>query len=261
MKKNTLKTAFLTTLLASFFILISAVGVEAQTQSISGDGLCGSSTSTACTPAHLKAIGTKVLTLFVYLGSAILVAVIGIRLVLSVLAYMRGDAGAIKRAGENAFNAFIGFFIVFAVGGGIFLLLLRYFGAQPWTVKLLQMFADSSLIEHAYAQTATTTMLPNPLGSNSAYDLIIAGLSLAMRFFVYPGLIVLWVASGFKFIYSQGNPEGLKTARSWLMWSVIVTIVAFSLQGFILAFRATAERIVPAISSIDVISPEASSRA
>jgi hypothetical protein len=60
----------------------------------------------------------------------------------------------------------------------------------------------------------------------------------------------MWVASGFKFVYSQGNPEGLKTARSWLLVSFIVTIVAFSLQGFILALKATAQKIVPTTTSI-----------
>lgn len=186
-------------------------------------------------------MGTRLLAMFALLGSVLLVTVIGIRLVMSVFAYMRGDVGAIKRAGEAAFNAAIGFFIVFAVGGGIFLVLLKTLGTKPEFLKLLEMFT-STFVETAHAQEK---LLPNPLGSNSAYDIILAALNLAMRFFIYPGLIAMWVASGFKFIYSQGNPEGLKTARNWLFISFIVTIVTFSLQGFMLAFRATAEKIVP----------------
>lgn len=248
MKFSTTKTVFLSMFLATALVALSVSGVQAQAPSIAGDGVCGSSSSTICKPSDLKEMGQRLLTMFALLGSGILVVIIGIRLVTSMFAYMRGDAMAIKKAGEAAFNALIGFFIVFAVAGGIFLLGLKYLGAQPWVGQLLQMFS-SAFTETAYAHVQTAyaeeTLLPNPLGSNSAYDLILAAMNLAMRFFIYPALIVMWVASGFKFIYSQGNPEGLKTARDWLLWSFVITIVAFSLQAFLLAFRATAEKIVP----------------
>lgn len=236
-----MKTVFLSMFLATALITLSVSGVQAQTPSIAGDGVCGATAADVCTPQDLKEIGQKLLTMFALLGSGMLVVIIGIRLVTSFFAYTRGDVMAIKKAGEYAFNAVIGFFIIFAVAGGIFLLGLKYLGAQPWVGQLLQMFS-SAFVETAYAQE---TLLPNPLGSNSAYDLILAAMNLAMRFFIYPALIVMWVASGFKFIYSQGNPEGLKTARNWLLWSFVITVVAFSLQAFLLAFRATAEKIVP----------------
>jgi len=254
--KNTLRTALLSTLFAAVLTILSVHTVQAQLSGpISGDILCGSSSSTKCGPQHLKQIGVKLLSLFVYLGSAALVVLVSIRLLWSVKAYFQGDVMAIKKAGEDAFNAFIGFIIIFAVGAGILLIMLKSFGVQPWAVKLLQFFS-SGFIEHAYA--AEERLLPNPLGSNSAYDLIIAALSLAMRFFIYPGLIVMWVAAGFKFIYSQGNPEGLKTARSWLLVSFIVTVVAFSLQGFILALKATAQKIVPTASIREMVDSESS---
>lgn len=255
MKSSTLKTVFLSMFLAAVLVTLSVSGVQAQTPSIAGDGVCGSSSSTICKPSDLKEMGRKLLTMFALLGSGILVVIIGVRLVTSMFAYMRGDAMAIKKAGEAAFNAVIGFFIVFAVAGGIFLLGLKYLGAQPWVGQLLQMFS-AVFVETAYAQE---TLLPNPLGSNSAYDLILAAMNLAMRFFIYPALIVMWVASGFKFIYSQGNPEGLKTARNWLLMSFVITVVAFSLQAFLLAFRATAEKIVPIEKSQTAPAPQAAS--
>ena len=255
MKSSTMKTVFLSMFLATVLVITSVSGVQAQTPSIAGDGVCGATAADVCTPADLKEIGRKVLTMFALLGSGILVVIIGIRLVRSMFAYMRGDVMAIKKAGEAAFNALIGFFIVFAVAGGIFLLGLKYLGAQPWVGQLLQMFS-SVFVETAYAQE---TLLPNPLGSNSAYDLILAAMNLAMRFFIYPALIVMWVASGFKFIYSQGNPEGLKTARDWLLWSFVITVVAFSLQAFLLAFRATAEKIVPIEKSQTTPAPQTTS--
>lgn len=241
--------------LAAVLSSLSVSGVQAQTPSIAGDGVCGATAADVCTPADLKEMGRKLLTTFALLGSAMLVVIIGIRLVMSMFAYMRGDAMAIKKAGESAFNAMIGFFIVFAVTGGIFLLGLKYLGVQPWVGQLLQMFS-SVFVETAYAQE---TLLPNALGSNSAYDLILAFMNLVMRFFVYPALIVFWVAAGFKFIYSQGNPEGLKTARNWLFMSFIITIVAFSLQAFLLAFRATAEKIVPIEKSQTIPAPQTTS--
>lgn len=255
MKSSTMKTVFLSVFLATALITLSVSGVQAQTPSIAGDDVCGSSTSTICKPSDLKEIGQKLLTMFALLGSGMLVVIIGIRLVTSFFAYTRGDVMAIKKAGEAAFNAMIGFFIVFAVTGGIFLLGLKYLGAQPWVGQLLQMFS-SAFVETAYAQE---TLLPNPLGSNSAYDLILAAMNLAMRFFIYPALIVMWVASGFKFIYSQGNPEGLKTARNWLLWSFVITVVAFSLQAFLLAFRATAEKIVPVTKNQTTSTPQTTS--
>ena len=255
MKSSTTKTVFLSMFLATLLVVTSVSGVQAQTPSIAGDGVCGATAADVCTPADLKEIGRKVLTMFALLGSGILVVIIGIRLVRSMFAYMRGDVMAIKKAGEAAFNALIGFFIVFAVAGGIFLLGLKYLGAQPWVGQLLQMFS-SAFVETAYAQE---TLLPNPLGSNSAYDLILAAMNLAMRFFIYPALIVFWVASGFKFIYSQGNPEGIKTARNWLLMSFVITVVAFSLQAFLLAFRATAEKIVPVTKSQTTPTPQTTS--
>lgn len=239
--QSKLRVALLSTLFAAFLIVISVHTAHAQLSgSISGDTLCGGDAQHKCTAANLKSIGTRLLTLFAYLGSALLIVFMMVRLLISVAAYFRGDAMALKKAKEALFNALIGFILVFAVGGGTILILLTAFGVQPWALKLLQFFSES-IVPHAYA--ADEKLLPNPLGSNSAYDIVIAAANLAMRFFVYPGLIAAWVASGFKFVYSQGNPEGLKTARSWLLVSFIVTVIAFSLQGFILALKATAEKV------------------
>jgi hypothetical protein len=60
-----------------------------------------------------------------------------------VWAYFNGDVGALKKAREDAFNALIGFVIIFAIGGGILLVMLKTLGVQPWAVKLLQFFSES----------------------------------------------------------------------------------------------------------------------
>ncbi len=218
------------------------------TPSISGDEVCGSTATTECTPTHFKEISKRLLVILTMLGGAVLVIMICIRLVISWYAYRSGDAGAIKRAGEQAFNAMVGFFIIFAVFGGLYLALLSYFGTQPWATQLFKLFSDA-FIPHAYAQTSAPQLLPNALGSNSAYDILLAGINLGMRFFVYPAIIVMWVWSGFQFVYARGNPDGLSKAKSWLFWAVIITVVAIMLQGFLLAFKNTAQKILPATSS------------
>ena len=238
MKKHYLLSA----LLASFLLFISFHGVYAQTASISGDELCGATADTACNFTHVKTIFQKVLYAFVIIGGSALVLFISIRLVQAWYAYRSGNAGAIKQAGENIFQGIIGFFIVFSVLGGIRAAGLSYLGTKPEFLKFLELISEA-FVPHAYA--VEEGLLPNPLGSNSLLDLILAGMNLAMRFFVYPALLIMWVWSGFQFVFSRGNPEGLKKARSWLLWAFLVTVISFMLQGFLLALKATALKIAP----------------
>jgi hypothetical protein len=224
------------------------------TPSIAGDEVCGRDSTTECKLTDLTKMGKSLLFYFTMLGGAILVLFIALRLVSAWFAYRAGNTNAIKQAGEWAFNAAIGFLIIFAVAGGLFLGGLSYLGTQPWATKLFKLFSDM-FVEHAYAATTDTSgqLLPNALGTNSAYDLLLAGINLGMRFFVYPAIIVMWVWSGFQFVYSQGNPEGLKKARSWLMWAAIITVVAIMLQGFLVALKNTANKILSQRSSQGIV--------
>ena len=71
----------------------------------------------------------------------------------------------------------------------------------------------------------------------------------AIRFFLYPAVVIMWVWSGFQFVYAQGNPEGLKKARSWLFWAVVTTLVMFTIQGFLMALQASAQKILPSTAT------------
>jgi hypothetical protein len=229
--------------LASLAMIVPAVPALAQTgagTSIAGDDLCGKDATDKCTPEDLRQMAKKVVSLVVVLGTALLVIVILYQLVMSWFAYANGDTGAIKRAGVAAFNRFIGFAIVIAVAGGFLFAVLTAFGTKPEFLKLLQFFS-SGFIEHAHAQT---TGLQNPLGSNSLYDILLSGIRLILQFFIYPALIAMWVWSGFQFIYARGNPTGLQKAKAWLLWAFIITLVAFALQGFLAAFKGTADIII-----------------
>ncbi|MEZ0208771.1 MAG: hypothetical protein ACAH17_01180 [Candidatus Paceibacterota bacterium] len=241
MKKTILSIALLSVLFIADTGAILAQPASSGAPSVAGDELCGGLDTPQCTPAHLKQIGQRLLIIFTTLGGALLVIIIAIRLVRSWYAYRAGNANAIKEAGTQAFNSAIGFLIVFAVGGGLYLAMLNYLGAQPWAVQLFRLFSDA-IIPHAYA--VEEGLLPNALGSDSAYDILLTGINLGMRFFVYPAIIVMWVWSGFQFVYAQGNPEGLSKAKSWVFWAFIITVVALMLQGFLLAFRNTANRVL-----------------
>lgn len=243
MKKHYL----LSVLFATFLIFISFHGVYAEgTASISGDEVCGATADTKCGISNLKAIAQNILYTFVAIGSAAMFVFIAYRLIQSQFAVMQGNAGARMVASKNIFNALVGFFIIVALFGGLFIFGLGALGAQSWTTKLLQLLSDA-FIPHAYA--ANDKLLPNPLFANNLFDLILAIVSLVIKFFVYPAIITLWVWSGFQFVYSQGNPEGLKKAKSWLLWTVIITVVIFTLQGFLLAFKNTAQKIAPQSSA------------
>ncbi|MCF7843292.1 hypothetical protein K9M47_00155 [Candidatus Gracilibacteria bacterium] len=109
----------------------------------------------------------------------------------------------------------------------------------------------------APAPTPTDTTLPNPLGVDSLYDFILSALSLIMKFFIYPGLIAMWVWSGFNYVLAQGAPEKLSKTHNLLMWAVISTLVVFVAQGFLIAVRGSVEKIVP--SSSVVTTPSATS--
>ena len=111
---------------------------------------------------------------------------------------------------------------------------------KPEFLNILKLFSGG-LIEHTYAQT---TQLPSPTNYGNLYDFILGGLRLVMRFFIYPALVVIWVWTGFSFVLAQGAPDALLKAKKWLMWAFITTFVIVVLQGFLLALRTTALKII-----------------
>lgn len=243
------KRFLLTAVLSVFFVGALHVSIpleHAYAQGVSGDALCGG-VGNPCTPEHFRILANKLFLLFASIGTALLFLFIISRIIYSAYLYMaNNDPSALARARTQSFNMLIGYGIIIAVFGGLYFVGLKIFGVNESVLRLLQFFSSGGFIEHAYAQSTTLT---NPLSSDNAYDIIIAGISLAMRFFIYPALLAMWVASGFKLVYSQGNPEGLKTARKWFLVSFMVTIIAFTLQGFIIAFRQTALKVFDGAST------------
>jgi hypothetical protein len=210
--------------------------------SISGDGLCGSSAATECNLDHFKSIVSSLLTLFITVGSILLIVFIVFRLVVSWFAFRMGKASAIKEAVNQSWQATIGFFIIFAIFGGVLVAILKSFGVQNFVLRLF----SEGLITHAYAQTtASTSLLPNPTTINNAVDLVLAIVRLVVRWFIYPALAFMWLWSGFSYVAAQGKPEEIKKAHSYLMWAAIITVAVVMVQGLIFAIRGTVQQILP----------------
>ncbi len=211
--------------------------------SISGDSLCGATAETACNLSHLKSIVSGVMGFIIGLGLPLLIVIIAYRFIMAWFAAAQGQTGAYKEATKKAGQAVLGFIILVMLFGGALLVVLEYLGATDPVLKLLKLISSSGLIETASAQEAP--LLPSPIGETDLYGFILKLLSLVMRFFVYPALIVIWVATGFSFVLAQGKPEALSKAKKLLMWATISTFIVVMIQAFLIAARGTVEQVLP----------------
>lgn len=208
-------------------------------------GVCGqtASASDACKLQDIGKITKGVLTVIISVGLPLLVVFVAYRFIIAWFAAQQGQTNAYHDAVSKAKNAILGFMFIIAIFGGLFFVLLQLLGVnnQLFT-PLKNILLGASLFPHAYA--AETSMLPNFLPYNSLNELLFALIRLVMRFFVYPLLIVIWVWTGFLFVFAQGSPEGLKKAKDLLMKALISSLVIFSIQGFILAAQGTVTKVL-----------------
>jgi len=249
-------------LMALFFFLSPVIVVSVYAQgtskpSISGDEVCGKITGynsdgspiiNKCQLTDLSKIVKNALTAVIAIGLPLLVVFVTYRFVMAWFSLQQGNANAYKDALSKSTNAILGFFIIVALMGGLFFVVLKYFGIKDSLIGIPLFRASflDMLATHAYAQER---YLPNFFPSNDIYDLLMAALRLVMRFFIYPALIVIWVWTGFSFVAAQGAPAELLKAKKWFMWAVITTVVIFVVQMFLLALQGTVERVLPASSS------------
>lgn len=239
-------------LLSFCFVLIgSLVVVHAQTSgtALSGDEICGSSSSTKCTLKDLGTVFKNTFSMIIMLGLPILVVSVTYRFVMAWFAAVEGNASAYKEALKKSTNAIIGFMLIVVMAGGGMFALLKYLGVrQENGFNPLQIFDifSNALVMHTYAATGPTySPLPNPLVANNLYELILSVLRLIIRFFVYPALIIIWVWTGFAFVFAQGKPEALAKAKGWFVKAFITTLVIMLLQTFLIAIQGTVAKILP----------------
>ncbi len=235
MKKVPVILALLTACLFSFSF------VYAQT-SISGDALCGSSTTTACNFTHLKSLVKGVMYFIIGLGLPLLIVIIAYRFIMAWFAAAQGQTGTYKEAIKKTAQSILGFLILIALFGGVLTVALEYLGATDPVVKLLKLIS-SSLVETAHAQDVP--LLPSPIKDTNLYDFLLKILAMVMRFFIYPALIVMWVVTGFSFILAQGKPDALSKAKKLIIAATISTFVVVMIQAFLIAAKGTVEQILP----------------
>lgn len=232
--------ATITTLFLVSFFLVSLQGVHAQA---TGDSIvkCGQTAdvSQACKVPEIGQIVKDVLKLVIAIGVPLLFIFVAYRFVTAWFSLQQGNANAYKDAIQKAGQAIFGLLIVvFLIGGGLYAV-LTMFGVKPEFLKILNLFSFGGFFPHAYAQT----QLPPPI-DGTIYDFILNVLRTAMKFFIYPALIVIWVWTGFSFVAAQGAPEALMKAKKWLLWAFITTIVIVVLQAFLLALQASVNKIL-----------------
>ena len=239
--------AYTTVVLSIFCILSPTILTYAQSgykegvPSFSGDERCGRDVGSECNLITDGVLVLKSTLLFlIYISLPILIVILSVRIIQAYFAAVEGNANAYKELGNKARSSFIGFLILSLLASGVVYTLLQFAGVKEFALPLVKKLGEA-LVTHAYA--ADAPYLPNPLQSDNFFDLILSLLRLVMRFFVYPGLIVLWVWTGFSFVAAQGNPDGLNKAKKMLMWAFVSTVVIVMLQGFLLAAKATVDTI------------------
>lgn len=214
-------------------------GALAQGSSLADVCGQGASTTTACKVGDIGPLVKGLLSLVLSIGLPLLFIFVAYRFVVAWFALQQGNAGAYKDALKKAGNAIFGFIIiVFLIGGGLYTV-FSIFGVKPEILKILKLFSQGGLITPLYAE-----QLPNFLIADNLYDFILNALRLAMKFFIYPALIVLWVWTGFAFVLAQGAPDALIKAKKWLVGALVSTIVILVLQGFLLALRSSVLKIL-----------------
>ncbi len=59
----------------------------------------------------------------------------------------------------------------------------------------------------------------------------------------FPVIILFIVYIGFLFISAEGKPEKLKTARSYLFWAIVGSLIVIGAQALSLAIQATVNQL------------------
>jgi hypothetical protein len=233
-------------LLALVLLFGSAYVVTAQSVApLSGDSVCGSSTSTIC---NLKGDIGKVIrnALAFFIKIAVLFMIVAFMWAGVMLAISQDKAVALKEAKGKLTRVIIGIVLVSMVATiGTYLALLQFAGVNMNILQFigsLFAFVPGVFVMHAYAQESAA-LLPNALGVTDLYDFLLLLIRLFVRWFVFPALVFAWLYTGLQFVFAQGNPGKIKEARTWLLWVFIATFIIMLSEAFAFALRATINQI------------------
>jgi hypothetical protein len=244
-----------TALLSTVFFLLLAHGVSdfafaqgfsptgAPAQSVSGDSYCGGG-GKPCSLGQIGGVIRAFLTNVVLrIGIVVLFLYIMLVIAQTLKAKAENKPDALKEAYKRITNALLGFLMLMAAVSGFLYFLIQFIGVKA---QFLQ-FLLSGFVDIAYAQTPT--YLENPVTSVSLYDFLLVVVRLFIRFFIFPGVIFMWVYTGFSFVQAQGKPDAINKAKSWLLWATVCTILIFVVEGFLFALRNTVNQILPGVTT------------
>lgn len=184
--------------------------------------------------------------LFYVLSVAILVVVVMI--IITGIKFMTGrnKAAELDDAKRRLSYIIIGILLLSVTASiSVYVFVLTSIGVKSEFLKIFQIFGNTSfnLIEHTYAAADASSKLPNPTGVTSVYDFMLMIIRLVVRWFVYPIIVFSWFISGFLFVRAQGSPERLNYAKTWLLWTLVGTLVVLMAEGFAFALRETITQI------------------
>lgn len=233
-------------LLAIVLLFGSAHVVTAQSVApLSGDSVCGSSTSTVCNlKGDLGNVIRNALAFFIKL--AVLFMIVMFMWTGVMLAISQDKAVALKEAKGKLARVVIGIVLVTVIASvGTYLALLQFAGVNMNILQFigsLFAFVPGVFAMHAYAQESAS-LLPNALGVTDLYDFLLLLIRLFVRWFVFPALVFAWLYTGLQFVFAQGNPGKIKEARTWLLWVFIATFIIMLSEAFAFALRSTINQI------------------
>lgn len=206
---------------------------------ISGDYYCGSSYEKRCDIFKDSAGALKrIMKLFMGVLGAFFVIWVAVYGLVYWNAKREGNTALLSETKKKFFNFFLGIFIIVLVVAGGYVAILQGIGVKPEFLQLIKQLFSDPFIGSAYAA------FPDAIDSNTWYDFLLLAFAYAVKWFIYPMIIVIWVWTGFLYITAQGAPEKLKTAHKLLLVTFIITIVVLVAQGFFFAIQNTVNKII-----------------
>ena len=73
----------------------------------------------------------------------------------------------------------------------------------------------------------------------SLTQMLVLGFNAVWAWILVPTIVIFWFYTGFLYVTSEGQPEGIKKAHTSLKWTVVVTVILAIIQGIIFAATDT----------------------
>jgi hypothetical protein len=217
------KTAFT----VATFVLMSPLIVEAVTKATCGDPI-------PCSFSDLSVQLKFGYFLFLAVCSVLLMKV----WVVEIPKYALSGDNAGQRATSRTNIVWAGIaFVIIGMLPVIVYAILQGIGVKDQNIAPIKNIQGVNFFQHAYAVSSplyqATDVGDNPVGFVTTVTRV------AMRWLVYPILLGVWVWSAFLLIAARGNPTELSRAKTWLLGSLIATLMLFLAQMTFIALTAT----------------------